>query len=966
MSKPKIEDGTIVISVLDCSSKLTSMMKKNVIGAFNTDLETVYQSPGHELYRQWIPLFSASRAGLTGKMMITLELLGPGDKPQVHDRKAEILLEKKQRKKEGAVISSLLSAMPQFAQRLCFLVVEIYKAEGVPILDKSMFGGKLSNHISAYVNVEFDRHEKVRTDSAKLVRSHLNDADYMTALWLPYMDPSFSNRIQLRVVEHHSISSDCVMASAASPALHLRLVKLGMEGKLAHSEGASVTDPTQLFWVNLYGAPVPEVSMGAESRKDDMNMYPDTASAYRGRLLVRLRIDENKPNKKGKSKGPEVLKVGITEEYLRANHSETDISSLSSWFSVSPVSTKGEGVSESHKSASGSSGCGSIHVSSAPPLPVLHSAGGCADTTALKAGMNSSSLKVPTQLLGLSMPKTSRYVLKALIYAGQSFPQGAFLKSKRFSVELRLMHRRLLTPVARLEDNYLLWSEPVLLKEVFDLPDDPSMMPDLFMYILNKEQEPLCFKRFPLVNFLSRPESEQFSARPDWVIPKIDKTISATPHDIFPGAVLMKIGFGREEVANKSVWKTNISTQCTLCQVNLHIYQGRGLPPSDSTGLLDPYVLVRVGTSIIKTKIHKKTRDPQFMETLSFHMKLPVDDNLKPQLFLEIYDEDMAGDDFVGLVKLDLALADHRAVPEKGAATRAKLREPEWYSLRSKVGADLMGQLLVGCEVISLGGDGAQSASIFSSETKLIPSPSLMPECGPWRLEMTLLGLRDIEPAGMIPVYKPYATIGLNGTQLRKLPPSKKPTPTDPNFLCRFEERVMLPENVLFAPCINVCAKDRKMSGMTSTIIGSVSIPLDHKMSPKADCSRIAALQCSQFRSGNPFISQEALINAQMLANDSAQTRPEDACRWEDGGAAESSAWRELLPDKVLARAVRATQQVNKNDLADYIVDRLLLDCELENALAAPPFERYALTTGSVASGVDNAFDTTFCQVIIY
>lgn len=955
MNRSKIEDGTIAISVLDCSSRLTSMMSKNVIGAFNTDLETVYQSPAHELYRQWIPLFSASRAGLTGKMMLTLELLGPGDKPQVHDRKAEILLEKKQRKKEGAVISPSLSAMPQFAQRQCFLVVEIFKAEGIPVLDKSMFTGKVYSHISAYVNVEFDRHEKVHTESAKLSRGSLNDADYMTALWLPYMDPCFSNRIQLRVVEHHSISSDDVLASAVSPALHLRLVKQGMEGKL-HTEGGSSTDPTQLFWVNLYGAPVPEVAMGGEARKDDMNMYPDTASAYRGRLLVRLRIDDNKPSKKGKKKGPEVLKVSITEEYLRASHSDTDMSSLGSWFSVSPASTKGD-FNESHKASSGQG----IHVSSAPPLPVLHSAGGCADAVTLKAGMN-PVLKLPSDLLGLPMPKTSRYVLKAMVYAGQSFPQGAFLKSKRFSVELRLMHRRLLTPVARMEDNYIMWPEPVLLKEVFDLPDDPAMMPDLFMYILNKELEPLCYKRFPLVDFLNKEESEQFSAKPDWVIPKIDKTISSTPHDIFPGAVLMKIGLGKEAVANKSVWKANISTQCTTCQVNLHVYQGRGLPPSDSTGLLDPYVLVRVGTSIIKTKVHKKTRDPQFMETLSFHMKLPVDDNLKPQLFLEIFDEDLSGDDFVGLVKLDLALADKRAIPEKNAALRAKLRDPEWFSLRSKIGADLMGQLLVGYEVISLE-SAAQAASYFTNEQKLIPSPSLAPECLPWKLEMTVLGLRDLEPAGMIPVCKPYVTIGLNGIELRKLPPSKKPTPTDPNYLCRFQERVMLPERVLYAPCINIGAKDRKLGVMTSTIIGSVSIPLDDKMVLPSSNTCAGKRQSSSFRSGNPYISQEVLINSQIRANDSTQSRAEDACRWEDG--LEAGDRHANYPEELLASALQATRAVNKNDLADYLVDRLMLDCELESALSAPPFERYALTTGSVASGAENAFDTSFCQVSI-
>eukprot|EP01032_Pedospumella_encystans_P021181 gene21181-24041_t len=666
MNQSMIEDGTIAISVLDCSSSLSSLMSNNTIGTFNTDLEAVYQSPNHEAYRQWIPLFSANRPGITGKMMITLELLGPGDKPAVHDRKAELIEEKKKRKRAGPEISPSLTLVAQFPQKLSFLVVEIFRAEGIPVMDKSMFGGKMVNHIAAHVAVEFDRHERVHTDRAKLTRSHYNDVDYLTALWLPFMEPSFSNRIQLRVVEHHSVSGDEVMSTAYSNSLQLKTVKLASEGKLSHREG-NTPDPTQLFWVNLYGAPVPEQSSGAEAKKVQMNLYPDSASAYRGRLLVRLRIDENKPNAKGKKRGPEVLTVPITSTYLQAqpggeqgkgNGSE---SSDGSWSNINPVSSQKSGVkspstsptpqTKHHHTFSGSFRLGSSHshspgslipVTSSPPPPVLHHPAVPADKTAVvRASMNPLTSTAPTQLLGLPMPKTGRFVLKALVFAGQAFPQGTFIKSKRFTVELRLLHRRLLTPEGRMEDGYLMWNEAVLLQDTFELPEDPTMMPDLFLYVLDKELHPLCYKKFPLGDLLARPESKQFNTPADWVILKIDKTFSSTPHDIFPGAVLLKLGFGREEVANQNVWATRIKTTCAVFQVNIHIYQGRGLPPSDSNGLLDPYMLVRLGTHKIKTKIHKKTRDPQFMETLSFHMKLPLDDDLKPQLFLELWDQDM-------------------------------------------------------------------------------------------------------------------------------------------------------------------------------------------------------------------------------------------------------------------------------------------------------------------------------------
>jgi hypothetical protein len=355
--------------------------------------------------------------------------------------------------------------------------------------------------------------------------------------------------------------------------------------------------------------------------------------------------------------------------------------------------------------------------------------------------------------------------------------------------------------------------------------------------------------------------------------------------------------------------------------------------------------------------VHKQTRDPQFYQTLSFHMDLPDDDDLKPQLFLELFDQDLGGDDFVGLIKLDLALADKRAVAgrTKQQLLSAVLRQPEWYSLRSKKGADLMGQLLIGFEILQLDKSGAP----------LLPSPALEPECIPWILDMNVLGLRDLEPAGVVPVYKPYAHITLNGDELRKLPPSRKPTPTDPNYLCTFEEVVHLPRDVRFAPSIAVTVKDRKVTGLPATTLGAVSIPLDQKMTPSSTpgngSTASPVREVAQFRPGNPFLSPEDLINSQILLHDSALTQKEDESRWEDSdkGRSERSAVQASL-----AQLVADTRsQVPSDDVPEYLHRRLSVPTELEVALREAPFERYPITTGSVASGAENVLDKPFSQV---
>jgi hypothetical protein len=1060
MNQSKLEDANISINVLDCSSRFNSLVSNNVIGTFTMDLEKIYQYPGHELYRQWVPLFSSSRSGLTGKLLITAILLGPGDNAKVHDRKAEIIQEQKARRSAGAVISpNISSLLPKFAQKMKYLVLEIFRAEGVPSLNIASYGGSMYVHDEISVGVEFDCHEHVHTTKASLVKGQISNVEYMTALWLPFMDPSFSSRIQVRVWEHHMpYAKDEVDSSALCAALNLKAIKASMEaggggggeaaataggggvrgtggtGSLSPStENASSSpsggsiDPTQLFWVNLYGPPVPETSSGSEKAKADMSMYPDTASAYRGRLLLRARVEEAAAGASSKSRAKDPLKCAITADYLTQFAVEGAGGSCGSKSNKSSSSGGGGGASPLPPlgfASGGSSRMSSFTfglVSSSAEKEKDHaqlsrkSSLGGFDTSAAKHDPSSSASQFsitgvpykkpkpwserdvvapvpgPKTLLSLPMPKTERYVLKALVYAGQSLPQGGFSKSGQFAVELRIMHRRLLTPIARMVNGYLMWEgdQAVYLQDWLELPSNPAMMPDLFLYLLNKNAEPICYKRFSLASLLAKPESEQFTTPVQWEILRADRTCSAIPKNVFPGAILLRIGFGKQSVAQLPTngWNTAVTTQCKVYQVNIHLYSGRGLPPSDSSGLLDPYVQVRLGSNIYKTKNHYKTRNPMLMETLSFPMKLSVEDHLKPFMFLEVWDSDLGGDDFVGLIKLELAQADQRTDAARqggsGVGPDRILRSPQWHPLRSKTGQDLMGQILLDVEILS-----------FPVSGSLAPSPPLAPACTPWNLDMTIVGLRDLESVSMAPINRPYMSISLCDEVIQSVPPSKKPTSTDPNYLYHFEKEIMLPEIALYAPTINITVKDKLVRGigLSGSIIGSVAVPLDYKMmscmpnsmgvtssakrvggaggvasdaaGEATSVLEVAAKMYDKimtFRSGNPFTSKDELINFQIALNDSCSSNVEDLFRTgddEDDGAAAP-----LDVAAVLEAALEQMLAQDPEEALGYLLGRLALDCELEQVLGKPPFERYPLTIGSVASGVENITDTAFQQV---
>ena len=62
------------------------------IGKFTVDVSYIYQmNMDHELYRRWVALVDTTDAteGIKGYMKITINVLGPQDRPKIHDETKE-------------------------------------------------------------------------------------------------------------------------------------------------------------------------------------------------------------------------------------------------------------------------------------------------------------------------------------------------------------------------------------------------------------------------------------------------------------------------------------------------------------------------------------------------------------------------------------------------------------------------------------------------------------------------------------------------------------------------------------------------------------------------------------------------------------------------------------------------------------------------------------------------------------
>ena len=93
-SQSELEQTVITLSLYDHNS----FAFDSFLGRFTVDAAYIYQmNDDHELYRRWVCLTDTSDAteGIKGYLRVTINVLGPGDRPPVHDAKRDELEKEK-------------------------------------------------------------------------------------------------------------------------------------------------------------------------------------------------------------------------------------------------------------------------------------------------------------------------------------------------------------------------------------------------------------------------------------------------------------------------------------------------------------------------------------------------------------------------------------------------------------------------------------------------------------------------------------------------------------------------------------------------------------------------------------------------------------------------------------------------------------------------------------------------------
>ena len=129
-------------------TKVLGLAVGGTVGEFSVDLMLVYRKQHHEIHEQWVGLSRAPNAKdligqqdsnlakLRGYLLVSIAVLGPGDKQHLRSREEEKLAAKKTKVAAvGGGINSLVMMPPSIKQKVVFLELQLLRAEHLPRME---------------------------------------------------------------------------------------------------------------------------------------------------------------------------------------------------------------------------------------------------------------------------------------------------------------------------------------------------------------------------------------------------------------------------------------------------------------------------------------------------------------------------------------------------------------------------------------------------------------------------------------------------------------------------------------------------------------------------------------------------------------------------------------------------------------------------------------------------------------
>jgi len=447
-------------------------------------------------------------------------------------------------------------------------------------------------------------------------------------------------------------------------------------------------------------------------------------------------------------------------------------------------------------------------------------------------------LKLPRRIKLNEQPPQDTYKIRAMIIVGTEIPKfQRALHTRKMQIKIQCGRNEIYSSRRENNNGVCEWYE-LIETEPFVYPRDPKQIPDIIVSICKGKDTstvPVAYKRFKFEDVMK----ENFTNESQWVTFGEDKALDLLSDDQFPGSVLMRLGCGKADLADRTLhnWESGLSTSTskTPYQLRCHIYQARSLPAADANGLMDPYFKINFnGMSYngrssktmkngkadhkLPSMVKKKTCDPLWYKTITFDTQLP-DPQFFPQVNFQLFDWDagLDPDDYCGCFSAVLTEEDITDSDD------TELKKPQWYSLMKEEEGDTEGEILCCFQLIKK----------RAPEMTMPPVPDISPELMDAWIEVVVIGCRDLSPYKMLSMQFPKVEFSVDspdGAKKQATDNSKRPCGSNPNFLERIILPCKMPIDAIFAPPMTVRLYDYRLAGMFKPICGVTKVDLSTKL----------------------------------------------------------------------------------------------------------------------------------------
>lgn len=258
-----------------------------------------------------------------------------------------------------------------------------------------------------------------------------------------------------------------------------------------------------------------------------------------------------------------------------------------------------------------------------------------------------------------------------------------------------------------------------------------------------------------------------------------------------------------------------------------NIHMSKNFVAGDATGTSDQFVEltidgVALSTSVKYDQVNGSWNESLVFNNVTFDIK---DESTWPIIFSRMMDKDAFQDEELGYAYIWLCSSNHKI-------NSLEKITPKWQPFRLGMSNRVQGELLISFYILE------RESPNFVELTKKIPQINIYPETEDYIFKLNVIGLRKLEPLGILPVRRPYVLFDLNSiyfptkensdSSLKSVKTEPIYPGCNPTINVTFDFSFKLPKENIFMPSMTCMVYDKILFGLSNSLLGVFSLDLSY------------------------------------------------------------------------------------------------------------------------------------------